>query len=107
MSGSMAHGDLAFQALVRTQYKGNPQALTALGARLVVGRDAPSSPVDGAALIAEAAKQGDPRAWACIAVLAAAGVGRAQSWPDAFAGLERAADRGCEPALRQREVVRA
>ena len=38
---------LEFQALVRKKYAGNPPALTALGARLLVGRDAPRSLVDG------------------------------------------------------------
>lgn len=65
--------------------------MTALGARLVVGNEAPFAPADGAALIAEAASQGDAGAWSYVAVLAAAGVGRAQSWPEAWAALERAA----------------
>jgi hypothetical protein len=75
--------------------------MTALGARVVVGRDAPQSPVDGAALIAEAAGQGDPAAWAYVSVLAAAGVGRAQSWSDAYAALERAAGLGEPSAAAQ------
>lgn len=98
--------DPDFQALVRAQYAGNPQAMTALGARLLVGREAPRAAVDGAALIAEAAQQGDPAAWRCIAVLAAAGVGRCQSWRDALEALERAADMGDSTALRQLELVR-
>ena len=82
--------DPEFQALARSRYAGNPQGMSELGARLVVGREAPLAPVDGAALIAEAAQQGDASAWSYLAVLAAAGVGRAQSWPDAYAALERA-----------------
>jgi predicted 2-oxoglutarate/Fe(II)-dependent dioxygenase YbiX len=99
---SAAKPDAQFQALVREKYAGNPAAMAALGAQLVVGRDAPLAPVDGAALIAEAAEQGDPSAWAHLSVLAAAGVGRAQSWSDAYAALERAhalGDPGAAPQL--------
>ena len=99
--------DLRFQALVRAQYAGNPEAMTALGARLIVGREAPLAPVDGAALIAEAAQQGDAGAWSYVAVLAAAGVGRAQSWSDAVQALERAAALGRCEAVRQLELMRA
>ena len=98
--------DPEFQALVCTQYSGNPHAITALGARLVVGREAPCAPVDGAALIAEAARQGDPEAWGYIAVLAAAGVGRAQSWSDAFDALGRAAGLGDTKAAQQVQLLR-
>lgn len=93
--------DAEFQALVRKTYEGNPQAMTALGARLVVGREAPYSPVDGEALLVEAARQGDAGAWSYIAVLAAAGVGRVQSWGDAFHAIRRAADLGDAPAALQ------
>jgi prolyl 4-hydroxylase len=98
--------DPEFQALVRSRYAGNPQAMTALGARLIVGRDAPRSPVDGAALISEAAQQGDAAAWPYLAVLAAAGVGRAQNWAEAFDALGRAAGLGEEKAARQIALLR-
>lgn len=97
--------DLEFQALVRSKYAGNPRAMTSLGARLIVGRKAPFSPVDGELLIEEAAKQGDPEAWSRIAVLAAAGVGRPRSWPDAFDALGRAADLGDPQAARQLQLL--
>lgn len=84
---------------------GNPLAMTELGARLVVGRAAPCAPADGAALIAAAAQQGDAGAWGYAAVLAAAGVGRAQSWPDAFDALGRAAALGDPKAARQLELL--
>jgi len=86
--------DAEFQALARERYAGNPPALAALGARLVVGRDAPRSPVDGAALIDEAARQGNADAWHYQALLAATGVGREQSWSAAFDAVSRAADLG-------------
>jgi prolyl 4-hydroxylase len=106
MTMSAAAPDPEFQALVRAKYSGNPVAITALGARLVVGCDAPFAPVDGAALIAEAAQQGDAQAWGYVAVLAAAGVGRAQSWPDAFDALGRAADLGAPQAAQQLQLLR-
>ena len=94
-----------FQALVRKTYHGNPAAITALGARLVVGRDAPYSPVDGEALLAEAARQDDAEAWAYLAVLAAAGVGRTQSWDDAFEAIAHATQLGYAPAALQLRLL--
>lgn len=97
--------DKDFQALVRRRYAGNPQAMTALGARLIVGREAPCAPFDGAALIAEAAQQGDAEAWSYTAVLAAAGIGREQSWTDAFDALHRASQLGDAKAVRQAQLL--
>ena len=98
--------DPEFQALVRSRYAGNPQAMTELGARLLVGREAPHAPLDGAALIADAAEQGHAAAWRYVAVLAASGVGRQQSWPDAFAAIDRAAALGDPASARQLELLR-
>ena len=99
--------DAEFQKLVRAKYAGNPRAMAALGARLMVGRDAPYSPVDGLALLDEAAHQDDAEAWACLAVMAAAGIARIQSWTDAFTALEHAADQRYAPAVRQRTLLGA
>jgi hypothetical protein len=98
--------DPEFQALVRSRYAGNPQAMTELGARLLVGREAPHAPIDGAALIADAAQQGHPAAWRYMAALAASGIGRQQSWVDAFAAIERAVALGDAPSARQLELLR-
>jgi hypothetical protein len=97
--------DAEFQKLALSRYAGNPGAITALALRIMVGRDAPCSPVDGEALLSEAARQGDAEAWRHLAVLAAAGVGRAQSWPDAFDALNRAADLGSADAVQQRQLL--
>ena len=105
MAEPAATPDPEFQALVRSKYAGNPRAMTALGRQLVAGRDAPSSPVDGAALIAEAAREGDREAGTLAATLAAAGVGRPQSWPDAFDALARAADQQEAGAVRQTALL--
>lgn len=96
-----ASPDPEFQALVLKTHAGNPPALTALGARLVAGRDAPHSPADGEALIAEAAKQGDAAAWHYLAVFAAAGLVRTACWDTAWSALERAADLGHAQAAQQ------
>ena len=97
--------DLEFQALVREKYAGDPQAMTALGARLIVGRDAPRSLVDGMALIAEASRQGDAGAWCCLAMLAAAGVGCPRNWDHALSALHRAIELGDTHAVRQAQVL--
>lgn len=109
MSHTAAHRtepDAEFQAMVRERYAGNPPALAALGARLVVGRDAPCSPVDGAALIDEAARLGDADAWHYQALLAATGVGREQSWNDAFDAVTRAANLGHDRAAAGLALLR-
>jgi prolyl 4-hydroxylase len=106
MAAAALEPDLKFQALVRAKHAGDPQAIAALGARLLVGREAPFAPVDGAALIEEAARQGDGAAWRRVAVLAAAGVGRTQSWSDALDALARACDLGDALAHAETELVR-
>ena len=99
--------DAAFQQLVRTRFAGNPPAMTELGARLMVGRDAPYSPMDGLELLNEAARQNDAAAWAHLALLAAAGAGREQSWADALAALAKATMLNFAPALRQQRLLSA
>lgn len=97
--------DPEFQALVRRTYEGNPCALTALGLRLIAGRDAPHSPADGEALLAEAARQGDAAAWFHVAVLSAAGAARPQCWHGAWDALRRAAELGHPRATSQLEAL--
>lgn len=105
MAAAAFEPDLEFQARVRAKYAGDSQAIAALGARLLVGRQAPFAPVDGAALIEEAARLGDGAAWRHIAVLAATGVGRAQSWSDAFDALARARELGDSLADAQADLM--
>ena len=97
--------DAEFQKLVRERYAGNPRAMTQLAARLMVGRETPFSPMDGLALLHDAAQQQDSEAWAYLAVMAAAGVARAQNWADAFGALDRAAALGHPHAQRQRQLL--
>ena len=97
--------DADFQKLVRAKYAGNPAAMTTLGARLMVGRDAPFSPIDGLELLNEAACHDDAAASAYLAVMAAAGVGREQSWADALDALTKAASLKHAHAIRQRQLL--
>jgi prolyl 4-hydroxylase len=106
-SGGKTAGDREFQALVLARYAGNPEAISELGARLLVGRDAPLAPVDGAALIAQAAQQGCAVAWQYVALTAAAGVGRAQSWSDVLDAVQRAAALGSETARSELVLLQA
>lgn len=87
------HGE-AVQWLERAAGGGHLLAATVLGARLVAARGAPHDPVRGAGFIEQAARSGQADAAAYASVLAATGVGRAQSWDDALALLKVAAGAG-------------
>ncbi len=99
--------DAEFQKLVRARYEGNPAAITALGTRLMVGRDAPFSPLDGLELLNEAARQNDADAHAYLAVTAAAGTGRAQNWADALDALAKATNLKHARAVKQLHLLSA
>ncbi|MGE0741646.1 MAG: prolyl hydroxylase family protein [Hyphomonadaceae bacterium] len=73
---------------------GDARAQFALGSRMLVGRDAPYAPEEALRLIAAAAAQAEPAALNLSAVLAALGVGRKQSWDEAYALVARAAPAG-------------
>lgn len=78
---------------------GDGQAAVALGARLLVGDDAPFSPEEGANWLARAADAGAPEGHRLTATLAAAGIGRPQGWSEALDRLETGAALG-EPACQ-------
>ena len=99
--------EMAYRTLVRRQDEHDTAALCAFGERLLVGRQAPCSPREGAALVREAAEKGDVRACLVSGVIAATGLGRAQSWPDAYHALQHAADLGAPEALDQIALLRA
>lgn len=84
---------------------GDARAQFELGRRLLVGRDAPFAPEDALKLIEAATKQDNSDALQFSAVLAAAGIGRAQDWSTAFDLLRRAADLGDANARAQLEIV--
>ncbi|HEV2531636.1 2OG-Fe(II) oxygenase [Phenylobacterium sp.] len=84
---------------------GDAQASYELGRRRLVGDRAAFRPEEGARRIAQAGDLGHPEAMALAATLAAAGVGRPQSWPEAFTLLQAAADRGHAGAARQLDLL--
>lgn len=86
---------------------GEAAAQYELGARLLVGRDAPYAPADAAQTIDQAAAQNEPRALQLAAVLAALGVGRAADWTAAFDLVRRAAEQGDARARGQLDVIGA
>ena len=84
---------------------GDVTAATFLGARLLTGQAAPYQPDQGAGLILTAARAGGAEAALISAGLAAVGVGRAQSWPDALEYLQQAAEAGERRAQAQLGVL--
>jgi predicted 2-oxoglutarate/Fe(II)-dependent dioxygenase YbiX len=80
---------------------GEPAAACRLGARLLVGREAPFAPQEGLALIEQAAARDDADAVAHLATLTGAGAWTRQSWPEALRLLLRAAELGSADARAQ------
>jgi prolyl 4-hydroxylase len=95
--------DLA--SLQQRASSGDARAQYELGARLLVGRDAPWAPEPAHKLIAAAVAQEEPEALQFAAVLAALGEGRPQDWAAAHALVARAAARGDGRAQGQLAVV--
>ena len=97
----------AVNALVAGVHKGDVEATTRLGKRLLVGDRAPLLPNDGASLLEEASGRGSAEAAAVLAVLFAVGASRAH---DVRAGLESltvAAERGWPAAQAQLRTLGA
>jgi hypothetical protein len=84
---------------------GDAEAQYQLGARLLVGRDAPFAPQDAVRLISASAQHENTGALQLSAVLAALGVGRAQDWREAFDLLRRAAEKGDARARGQVALI--
>jgi prolyl 4-hydroxylase len=84
---------------------GDARAQYELGARLLVGREAPYAPDEAVRLIEAAVQQEEPDALQLAAVLSAIGVGRAQDWNAAFDLVRRAAENGDARALGQLRVA--
>lgn len=91
--------------LIQRSNAGDPVAMTEIGRRLLVGRDAPKAPDKGAALLLAAADKGHAEALALAAVVVAAGVTTASNWPAALDLLRRAAAAGDNGAARQLDVL--
>ncbi|MGE0046685.1 MAG: prolyl hydroxylase family protein [Hyphomonadaceae bacterium] len=87
-----------FEALKARAAQGDARAMVEAGRRMLVGLDAPFSPVEGAALIEAAAALENGQAHHQLAILCGAGAGRAQSWGEALDHLQRAASLNWAPA---------
>jgi prolyl 4-hydroxylase len=92
--------------LVQLARGGHLPSATLLGERLVVGFKAPQRPDDGARWIEAAGKAGYAEALRRHSILAAVGIGRNQSWEDAFKLLEAAAGCGHAPSASQLHVFK-
>ena len=91
--------------LSRAAKAGDAEALTLLGLRLLLGRDAPHLPKDGAGLLLDAAERGDARAAATVSVLAGGGFYGPQTWPAALDYLQRSAELGGASARAQLRIL--
>ncbi|MCP5145860.1 MAG: 2OG-Fe(II) oxygenase [Gammaproteobacteria bacterium] len=93
--------DEAVNVLARGTRAGDLTAMTTLGKRLLVGDRAPYLPKDGAGMVLEAARKGQPEAMAQVAVFQCTGVFQPKDWPQAFKTLTWAARLGWQPARMQ------
>jgi predicted 2-oxoglutarate/Fe(II)-dependent dioxygenase YbiX len=75
--------------------------MSALGTRLLAGRDAPFEPQEGVRLIASAIERGDAQAMSVMATLKAAGAWVAHNLDEAMDLLARAAEGGSDDAREQ------
>jgi hypothetical protein len=91
--------------LARAAQRGGLEAKARVAARILVGDRAPALPAQGAGLVEDAARQGGATGAALLAVLAAAGAYRKQSWSEGLDWLQRAAERGHEGARRQLAIL--
>ncbi|MCE9522668.1 MAG: 2OG-Fe(II) oxygenase [Alphaproteobacteria bacterium] len=80
---------------------GHAEAATALGLRLLVGRQAPFEPQEGLKLLTAAAQHGEPGALAQMATLKAAGAWMPQNWDEALGLVQKAAELGSVHARGQ------
>jgi prolyl 4-hydroxylase len=99
-----AHAD-AINHLASGARKGDVEALTQLGKRLLVGDRAPCLPKDGAGLIGDASARGGAEAAAVLAVLYAVGASERHKLDAALDSLIVAAERGWPNAQAQLRVL--
>src|SRR5690349_9895872 len=101
------HHERAVEVLVAASNKGDVEAMTKLGKRLLTANRAPYLPDQGAELIAKGASLGGAEAAAQLAVLAAIGMHMPQSWTTAMAAIVFSAERGSLAAQGQLRVLAA
>jgi len=89
------------EELRRAAEAGHMPSMTALGTLLLSGRNGTFDPDEGAKLVAAAVERGDAQAMSVMATLKGAGAWTSQSWPEALALLQRAAEGGAMDARAQ------
>ncbi len=97
----------AVDQLVAGVRRGDVEAITRLGKRLLVGDRAPLLPADGARFLEDASARGGAEGAALLAVLFAVGVMRPQDLRAALDSLVLAAERGWPNARSQLRVLAA
>ena len=95
------------EALARSAAAGDPRAMGEVGRRLLLGQAAPALPREGARLLADAARLGDPAAAELASVLLAGGFFAPQSWRLALDYLQLAAEAGSQRARAQLALLAA
>jgi prolyl 4-hydroxylase len=95
-----SHGE-ALDVLKHASGRGELDAMSELGHRLLVGDRAPKLPKHALTLLMEAARRGEPRALARMAALTAGGAYVKQDWPRALQLLGQAAAAGDDSARGQ------
>jgi hypothetical protein len=83
----------------------DPAAMGALGARMLIGQDAPLAPDEGVARLSKAADLGDPAALTLMATLIGAGFLMPRSWSASLDYLRRAAVLGSPSARSQLRIL--
>lgn len=91
----------ALEVLKKASGRGELDAMSELGHRLLVGDHAPKLPKHALTLVMGAAERGEPRALARIAALTAGGAYVKQDWPRALQLLGQAAAAGDDSARGQ------
>jgi predicted 2-oxoglutarate/Fe(II)-dependent dioxygenase YbiX len=91
--------------VLRRSAPASAEAASALGLRLLVGRNAPFDPQAGISLLTSAAGRGNAAALAQMATLKAAGAWMPQNWNEALDLLQAAAERGSEQARGQLTIL--
>jgi prolyl 4-hydroxylase len=93
------------EALFKRVQSGDSRALTELGKRLLVGDGVAPAPDKGVAMLREAVSRGEAEAAARLAVCAAWGIAQARDVGAALDHLQRAAELGWAPAMRELELL--
>lgn len=91
----------AVNSLTAGVQKGDLEAKTRLGKRMIVGDRAPNLPKDGVGFIVQAAEEGGPESLAILSVLFALGMYVKQDWRQALNALRLSAEKAWQPARIQ------